>query len=91
VQGGAQASGRPIGGLAVGQQADFVMLDAQHPALLELSAPDMLSAHVFASNRSSAITAVWVGGRPLVAAGHHHLHHSALAGFAAARKELLVP
>lgn len=91
VQGGAQASGRPIGGLAVGQQADFVMLDADHPALLELAAADMLSAHVFASNRSSAVTAVWVGGRPLVASGRHHLHHNAMAGFAAARKELLVP
>jgi formimidoylglutamate deiminase len=91
VQGGAQASGRPIGGLAVGQQADFVMLDADHPALLELAATDMLSAHVFASNRSSAVRAVWVGGRPLVASGRHHLHHNALAGFAAARKELLIP
>ena len=90
VQGGAQAAGRAIGGLAVGQQADFVVLDSQHPALLELSAADMLSAHVFASHRSSAITAVWVGGRPLVAAGHHHLHQRARADFAAARKELLV-
>jgi formimidoylglutamate deiminase len=32
VLGGAQASGRAIGGLALGQQADFVVLDAQHPA-----------------------------------------------------------
>jgi formimidoylglutamate deiminase len=62
VQGGAQASGRPVGGLAVGQQADLVELDAGHLALAGLSAPDMLSAHVFASHRTSAIQRVWVGG-----------------------------
>jgi formimidoylglutamate deiminase len=62
LQGGAQASGRAVGGLAVGQQADLVELDAQHLALAGLSAPAMLSAHVFASHRSSAIGRVWAGG-----------------------------
>ena len=33
VLGGAQASGRAIAGLALGQQADFMVLDAQHPLL----------------------------------------------------------
>jgi len=55
VPGGAQAAGRPVAGLAVGQSADFVVLDAMHPALQGLPAADMLSAHVFASHRSSAI------------------------------------
>jgi formimidoylglutamate deiminase len=90
VQGGAQASGREIGGLAVGQQADFVVLDAQHPSLQGLSAPDMLSAHVFASHRSSAVQAVWVGGQERVSQGRHPLHTSATAGFVAARSELLI-
>jgi formimidoylglutamate deiminase len=88
-QGGAQASGRSIGGLTVGQQADLVVLDAQHPALQGLSAPDMLSAHVFASHRSSAIDAVWVGGHRLVAHGRHALHAQASAGLVAARNQLL--
>ena len=61
VQGGAQAAGRAVAGLAVGQHADFVVLDAAHPALAGLAAADMLSAHVFASHRTSAIDAVWVG------------------------------
>ncbi|MGH8804940.1 MAG: formimidoylglutamate deiminase [Polaromonas sp.] len=91
VQGGAQAAGRAIGGLAVGQQADFVVLDARHPALQGLSAPDMLSAHVFASHRSSAIDAVWAAGQPRVTAGRHLLHDSATAGFVAARTQLLTP
>jgi formimidoylglutamate deiminase len=89
VQGGAQAAGRAIGGIAVGQQADFVALDAQHLSLQGLTAPDMLSAHVFASHRSSAIDAVWVSGQQRVASGRHLLHTSAGAGLVAARSQLL--
>jgi formimidoylglutamate deiminase len=90
VSGGAQASGRPIGGLAVGQQADFVVLDAAQLALQGLPAPDMLSSHVFASHRTSAIDAVWVAGRPRVQAGRHALHNEAAAAFVAARGQLLL-
>ena len=51
VAGGAQASGRTVAGLAAGQRADFVVLDAKHPLLQGLPSPDaMLSAHVFASH-----------------------------------------
>lgn len=89
VQGGAQASGRAVAGLAVGQQADFVMLDADHPALAGLGGGDMLSSHVFASHRSNAIAAAWVAGRPRVAGGRHPLHHDAAAAFVAARSQLL--
>ncbi|CAN7153979.1 formimidoylglutamate deiminase [Variovorax paradoxus] len=90
VRGGAQASGRAIGGLAVGQQADFIVLDAAQLALQGLPAPDMLSAHVFASHRTSAIDAVWVSGQPRVAAGRHALHAEAAAAFVAARSQLLL-
>jgi len=89
VRGGAQAAGRAVAGLAVGQQADFVVLDAAHPALQGLAAADMLSAHVFASHRSSAIDAVWVAGQPRVVAGRHALHAAAAADFIAARAALL--
>ncbi len=89
VQGGAQAAGRAVGGLAVGQQADLVVLDAAHPALQGLPAADMLSAHVFASHRSSAIDSVRVAGRARVTGGRHPLHHSAAAAFVAARTQLL--
>ena len=89
VRGGAQASGRAVGGLAVGQQADFTVLDAAHPSLAGLGASDMLSSHVFASHRTSAIDAVWVAGRPRVQAGRHPLHDIASAGFVAARRQLL--
>lgn len=89
VQGGAQAAGRAIGGLAAGQQADFVVLDATHPALAGLDAPVALAAHVFASQRTSAIDAVWVAGSPRVVAGRHALHADAMAGLIATRRQLL--
>jgi formimidoylglutamate deiminase len=89
VQGGAQAAGRAVGGLAAGQQADFAVLDASHLALQGLLVPDMLSAHVFASHRTSAIDTVWVAGRPRVSAGRHALHDEAAAAFVAARTQLL--
>ncbi|MFD1711472.1 formimidoylglutamate deiminase [Ottowia sp. GY511] len=89
VQGGAQAAGRAIGGLAVGQQADLVVLDAQHSALAGLDGADALSAHVFASHRTSAIHKVYVGGQPQVRGGAHALRQEARAGFVQARQQLL--
>ncbi len=88
VAGGAQASGRAVAGLAPGQQADFVMLDAQHIALAGLPAPEMLSAHVFASHRSSAITSVWTGGVERVTHGRHAQRENAAEAFVAARRQL---
>ncbi len=90
VAGGAQASGRAVAGLAVGQQADLAVLDAEHPLLQGLPTADaMLSAHVFASHRQSAIAEVWVGGQARVLAGRHALNPSARAAFNTARRQLL--
>ncbi len=89
VHGGARACGRPVAGLAVGERADFLALDAGHVALYGLSPRQMLSAHVFASHRTSAIAGVWVGGQPRVANGRHALHHHAAHAFTAARAALL--
>lgn len=75
VQGGAQAAGRLGGGgaagIAAGQPADWVVLDAPHVALRGLPAPAMLSAHVFASHRTSAIDSVWTAGTCRVTQGRH--------------------
>ena len=90
VLGGAQASGRAIAGLAVGQQADCIVLDAQHPLLRQLPTPQaMLSAHVFASHRRSAVREVWVGGRLRVHEGVHPLNEETSSAFIAARHDLL--
>ena len=89
VRGGAQAAGRPVAGLAVGQRADFAVLDAAHPALAGLAAPQMLAGHVFASHRTSAVCGVHAGGQPVVVAGRHAGHEAARAGFIAARRQLI--
>ena len=91
VQGGAQASGRAIGGLAVGQQADMAALDAQHVALAGLPAPAMLSAHVFGSHRTSAIHSLWAAGVQRVVDGRHALHEPAAQAFIAARSATIHP
>lgn len=90
VAGGAQASGRPVAGLAVGQSMDALALDAGHPALADLPSPDlMLSAHVFASHRTSAVHTAWSGGRVRVEAGRHPLAAQVRSAFVSARRTLL--
>ena len=93
VAGGVQAAGRattgPSTGLALGQPADMVALDAGHHAMVGLSAPEMLSTHVFASNRTSALHSVWVGGQARVLAGRHALRESAAQAFLGARRALI--
>ena len=92
VAGGAQASGRAVAGLAIGQRMDAVALDTAHPALAGLPTPDMmLSAHVFASHRTSAVHTVWSGGRVRVDAGHHPLAAQSRRAFFTTRRTLLTP
>ncbi|WP_026434851.1 formimidoylglutamate deiminase [Acidovorax sp. JHL-9] len=91
VQGGAQAAGRAIAGLAVGQQADMLALDAHHVALRDLPPHSMLSAHVFGSHRTSAIDSLWVAGVCRVSQGRHALHETAAQAFVAARSATIAP
>ncbi|WP_233236950.1 formimidoylglutamate deiminase [Bordetella sp. LUAb4] len=89
VAGGAQASGRPVGGLQPGAQADFIELDPTHVALAGLPARDMLSAHVFGSHRTSAIANAWVAGQARVRDGRHALRDTAAAAFVDVRRTLV--
>ncbi|MDR2128109.1 MAG: formimidoylglutamate deiminase [Burkholderiaceae bacterium] len=89
LQGGAQAAGRAIGGLAEGQQADFAMLDARQLALAGLPPETMLDVHVFASHRNNTISEVWTAGQRRVANSRHTLHDTAAASFIEARSQLL--
>ena len=89
VKGGAQASGRNIKGLAVGQSADFVVLDAEHFATACLpQAPQQLASHIFASHRSNAIESVWVKGHRLVHNGQHSFAQNAKEQFIQVRQTL---
>lgn len=68
--GGAQASGRSIGALAVGKRADVVVLDDTHPDLCGVSGDRWLDAMTFVAGKS-AISNVYVGGKQVVADGRH--------------------
>lgn len=67
---GAQALARKIGGIAVGNRADLVILNAENPSLAGLSEEHWLDAYLFVAGRS-LIDAVIVGGLPVVREGRH--------------------
>jgi formiminoglutamate deiminase len=70
LRGGAQASGRAIGALAVGKRADIVVLDDEHPDLCAVTGDRWLDAMTFVAGKS-AIARVLVGGRMVVERGRH--------------------
>lgn len=70
VAGGAQACDRALNGIAVGQRADLVCLDGDHPDLAAATADRTLDGYVFCAGRH-AIDRVYVGGRLLVDGGRH--------------------
>ena len=89
VQGGAQASGRTVAGLAVGQQADFVVLDGASAGLAGLPAAQALGAHVFSQRGAPDIAGVWTAGTQRINAGRHDLAERSRNAFIAARRQLL--
>jgi formiminoglutamate deiminase len=92
LRGGAQALGvagrdrRPVAGLAVGQPADMIVLDADDPALLARGGDTALDAWIFAAG--SVVRHVLAGGRHVVRDGRH-IHAEAIrARYAAAARRL---
>jgi formimidoylglutamate deiminase len=69
--GGASASGRPIAGLAVGQRADLIVLDDQHPDLSGKHGDTLLDSLIFANHGPSPIRDVMAGGKWMVRQGRH--------------------
>jgi formimidoylglutamate deiminase len=67
---GARALGQPVGSIAVGCRADWLVLDAQHPAMAGASADVALDRLLFAG-ADKAIRDVMVGGQWVVKDGRH--------------------
>ncbi|MEO7391213.1 MAG: formimidoylglutamate deiminase [Ramlibacter sp.] len=63
LEGGTAAAGLPLGGLAPGQRADFVVVDPDSPALLGVPSDHLLDALVF-SSPGAALSQTFVAGRP---------------------------
>lgn len=70
LHGGAQASGRRVGKLAVGMRADVLVLDANHPNLDELPSEDVLNTWLFSGN-DNVVRDVLVGGQWRMKNGRH--------------------
>jgi formimidoylglutamate deiminase len=68
--GGARASGRPIAGIAPGERADLLVLDAAAPVLVGKTGDVLLDGFVFGGS-ANPIRDVYVGGRRVVAGGRH--------------------
>jgi formimidoylglutamate deiminase len=77
--GGSRALG-VAGGLAEGEVADIVSLDADSPALAGRSGDAILDSWIFGSRRSP-VNCVWTSGRRVVTNGRHHQAESVAAGF----------
>lgn len=76
------------GGLAaVGRRADFVVLDAEHPALVGKTGHAVLDSWVF-SGTESPVKDVWVSGRRVVEAGRHFREEEIGRAFARTMKGL---
>jgi formimidoylglutamate deiminase len=69
-QNGARAVGQPVGRIAVGCRADWLVLDARHPSMAGTSADAALDRLVFAGG-DKAIRDVMVGGEWVVKGGRH--------------------
>jgi formimidoylglutamate deiminase len=70
LQGGAQASGRPLGALAPGRRADLLVLDADHPNLDGVDTADVLGRFLFCGN-DNLVHDVLAGGAWVVRDGRH--------------------
>jgi formimidoylglutamate deiminase len=68
LEGGSAAAGLPLGGISVGQRADFVVVDPDAPELAGLPDGHVLDALVF-STPESRFSRVFVGGEEVLAGG----------------------
>ena len=69
--GGAQAAGRPVGSLAIGQRADILVVDPDHPALAVAAGDALLDTLVFHSRAREALVRVMAGGAWVAERGAH--------------------
>jgi formimidoylglutamate deiminase len=86
-QGGAQATGQPVGAIAPGRRADLVALDGANLDFEGLAAPATLGVALF-SGAENRVRDVYVGGARVVADGVHARQDEAASGFRAALRRL---
>ena len=87
IAGGASACGLPIGAIAVGHRADFLVVDSASPALLGVPSDYLLDAMVF-SSPDARLSDVFVAGKQVVQDGRVAGWHGLANDFSAAMKAL---
>jgi formimidoylglutamate deiminase len=86
--GGAQALGQPVGKLAVGQRADWLVLDGTDPYIATASGDGILNRWLFAG-ADRQIRDVMVNGRWTVRDGRHAEEEQSNQAFAQVLRDLL--
>jgi formimidoylglutamate deiminase len=85
--GGAQAIGQPVGSIAIGRRADWLVLDVSHPSMAGAAVDGALDRLLFAG-ATHAIRDVMVAGRWVVRDYRHAAEDQSRADFASAMKNL---
>ncbi|KDN99419.1 MULTISPECIES: formimidoylglutamate deiminase [Pseudomonas] len=88
LSGGAQALGQPIGELAVGKRADWLVLDGNDPYLATASADGILNRWLFAGG-DRQVRDVMVNGQWVVRQGRHAQEVDSAREFAGVLRSLL--
>ncbi|MBF8721076.1 formimidoylglutamate deiminase [Pseudomonas guariconensis] len=86
--GGAQAMGQPIGELAVGKRADWLVLDGQDPYLATANGDAILNRWLFAGG-DRQVRDVMVNGQWVVRQGHHAQEEASARAFVEVLRQLL--
>lgn len=86
--GGAQALGQPVGALAVGSRADWIVLDGTDPYLATAEGDALLNRWLFAGG-DRQVRDVMVGGRWVVRNGHHPAEEATAWAFAEVLRTVL--
>jgi formiminoglutamate deiminase len=87
-RGGAQALDRQAGTIALGQLADLVAIDSNHPTLCALQGDQLLDGLCFAAPEG-IVTDTWSAGRHMVQAGRHVDREAILRRYRATIADLL--
>ncbi len=77
---GGVALGQPVGSIAVGSRADWLVLDREHPSMIG-SAPETALDRLLFAGGSGAIRDVMVAGRWRVKDRRHDQEATSLAAF----------
>ena len=80
--GAAAPTGVATGRIEAGQRADFIVLDGEDPQLAGRSGDALLDSLVFVNAGAAPIHEVWIGGRRVVADGHHAHEEAAARDYA---------